>query len=399
MSKIWLVAEHQFKKDVLKRSFLLVLISMPLFLGFTAAMGYLGARLRQQSTTLGYVDQANVLTEMPAAGDDQVRLVRFATVDEARAALDAEQIDAYYALPPDYPQSRQTDLVFREEFDGQAAWIFHQAVRRSLLAGEEAQVVERALAGSNMAVHSTTLKRDFPLSGPTLNEFLPIVAAALFAFLVLTVSATLMSAVVTEKDNRTIEIVVSSISTGQMMAGKIIGVVGMSILLALSWLAILVSFAWFGANVLDWSWLQDITLNWRDLGLLILVALPCFLFMAALMVALGATMVDEQEAQQAGAFAFVGIFLPIYLFVVFANDPNGPLAIVFSMFPITAVTTLAVRSGFMEVPAIQFIASAVIALASGMAMIWLAGKAFRANMLRYGQRLRLRQLAGGRAKA
>jgi ABC-2 type transport system permease protein len=250
-----------------------------------------------------------------------------------------------------------------------------------------------------MAVHSTTLKRDFPLSGPTLNEFLPIVAAALFAFLVLTVSATLMSAVVTEKDNRTIEIVVSSISTGQMMAGKIIGVVGMSILLALSWLAILVSFAWFGANVLDWSWLQDITLNWRDLGLLILVALPCFLFMAALMVALGATMVDEQEAQQAGAFAFVGIFLPIYLFVVFANDPNGPLAIVFSMFPITAVTTLAVRSGFMEVPAIQFIASAVIALASGMAMIWLAGKAFRANMLRYGQRLRLRQLAGGRAKA
>lgn len=398
MSKIRLVAEHQFKKDVFKRSFLLALISMPLFLGFTAVMGYLGALARQQDTILGYVDEANVLTQTPAS-DDRVSLVRFDTAVAARAALEAGQIDAYYALPPDYPQSRKTELVYMDEFGGSAAWVFHQAVRRNLLAGQPAQVVERALEGPAMTVHSTALKRDFPLSGPTLNEFLPVVAAALFAFLVLTVSATLMSAVVTEKDNRTIEIVVSSISPGQMMAGKIIGVVGMSILLALSWVAILVGFAWFGANVLDWSWLQDIKLNWRDLGLLTMVALPCFLFMAAFMVALGATMVDEQEAQQAGAFAFVGIFLPIYLFIAFANDPNGPLAIAFSMFPITAVTTLAVRSGFMEVPAIQFVLSALIALVSGLAMVWLAGKAFRANMLRYGQRLRLRQLIGGRAKA
>lgn len=395
MSKIWLVAERQFKKDVLKRSFLLALISMPLFLGFTAGMGYLGARMRQQTTTLGYVDEANILTDMPATDDDQVRLVRYDTPEAARAALEAGQIDAYYALPPDYPQSRKTELVYMDEFGGSAAWIFHQAVRRNLLAGEPPQVVERALEGPQMAVHATTLKRDFPLSGPTLNEFLPVIVAALFAFLVLTVSATLMSAVVTEKDNRTIEIVVSSISTGQMMAGKIIGVVGMTILLALSWVAILVGFAWFGANVLDWSWLQGIALNWRDLGLLIMVAVPCFLCIAAFMVALGATMVDEQEAQQAGAFAFLGLFLPIYLFIPFANDPNGPLAIAFSMFPVTAVTTLAVRSGFMEVPAIQFVASALIALVTGLGLVWLAGKAFRANMLRYGQRLRLRQLVGG----
>ena len=53
MSKIWLVAEQQFKKEVFKRGFLLALIAMPLFLGFTAAMGWLGERMRQQTTTLG----------------------------------------------------------------------------------------------------------------------------------------------------------------------------------------------------------------------------------------------------------------------------------------------------------------------------------------------------------
>ena len=91
MSKIWLVAEYQFRKEVLKRGFLLAIIAMPLFLGFTAGMGWLGERMQQQTATLGYVDPGNVMGPEIASGDDQVRLVRFATGDEARAALDAGQ--------------------------------------------------------------------------------------------------------------------------------------------------------------------------------------------------------------------------------------------------------------------------------------------------------------------
>jgi ABC-2 type transport system permease protein len=223
--------------------------------------------------------------------------------------------------------------------------------------------------------------------------------AALFAFLVMTVAATLMEAMAAEKQNRTVEIVVSSISPGQMMAGKIIGVAGMALLLAASWVAILLGFAWFGANVMDWAWLQGIAIDGRDLALLLMVALPSFVFMAALMVALGATIVDAQEAQQLGAVAFLIIFVPIYLFFVFGDNPNGPLAIAFSLFPLTSVTTLAVRSMFMQVPTAQFVAAALVALVSAVIMIWLAGKLFRANMLRYGQGLRLRQMVRGRRQA
>jgi ABC-2 type transport system permease protein len=397
MSKIWLVAEQQFKKEVFKRGFLLALIAMPLFLGFTAAMGWLGERMRQQTTTLGYVDQGNALGQMPADLDDQVRLVRFDTPEAARAALESGQIDAYYALPPDYPQDNHTELVYLQGFDG--GWAFTQAVRRNLLAGEPAAVAERALAGPDMAVHATSLNKTVTMGSPGLEEFLPLIVAALFAFLVMTVAATLMEAMAAEKQNRTVEIVVSSISPGQMMAGKIIGVAGMALLLAASWVAILLGFAWFGANVMDWDWLQGIALNGRDLALLLMVALPSFVFMAALMVALGATIVDAQEAQQLGAVAFLIIFVPIYLFFVFGDNPNGPLAIAFSLFPLTSVTTLAVRSMFMQVPTAQFVAAALIALVSAVIMIWLAGKLFRANMLRYGQGLRLRQMVRGRRQA
>jgi ABC-2 type transport system permease protein len=362
-------------------------------------MGWLGERMRQETTTLGYVDQGSALGEMPAALSDQVRLERFDTSDAARAALESGQIDAYYALPPDYPQSQRTELVYMQGFDGQAAWAFQQAVRRNLLAGEPAAVAERALAGPDMAVHATSLNKTLTMGSPSLQEFLPLLVAALFAFLVMTVAATLMEAMAAEKQNRTVEIVVSSISPGQMMAGKIIGVVGMALLLAASWVAILLAFAWFGANVMNWDWLQGLSIDGRDLALLLMVALPSFVFMAALMVALGATIVDAQEAQQLGAVAFLIIFVPIYLFFVFGDNPNGPLAIAFSLFPLTSVTTLAVRSMFMQVPATQFLAAALVALVSAVIMIWLAGKLFRANMLRYGQGLRLRQMVRRGAKA
>jgi ABC-2 type transport system permease protein len=397
MSKIWLVAEHQFKKEVFKRGFLLALIAMPLFLGFTAAMGWLGARMRQETTTLGYVDEGNALGTMPATIAEDVTLVRYDTPEAARTALEAGQIDAYYALPPDYPQSQRTELVYMQGFDG--GWAFTQAVRRNLLAGETQAVAERALAGPDMAVHATSLNKTLTMGSPGLEEFLPLIMAALFAFLVMTVAATLMEAMAAEKQNRTIEIVVSSISPGQMMAGKIIGVAGMALLLAASWVTILLVFAWFGANVMAWDWLQGISIDGRDLALLLVVALPSFVCMAALMVALGATIVDAQEAQQLGAVAFLIIFVPIYLFFVFGDNPNGPLAIAFSLFPLTSVSTLAVRSMFMQVPTAQFLAAALIALVCAVIMIWLAGKLFRANMLRYGQGLRLGQMLRRGAEA
>jgi ABC-2 type transport system permease protein len=343
------------------------------------------------------VDQGNALGQMPAALDDQVSLVRFDTPEAARAALESGQIDAYYALPPDYPQDNRTELFYMQGFDG--GWAFTQAVRRNLLAGETQAVAERALAGPDMSVHATSLNKTLTMGSPGLQEFLPLIVAALFAFLVMTVAATLMEAMAAEKQNRTIEIVVSSISPGQMMAGKIIGVVGMALLLAASWVTILLAFAWFGANVMAWDWLQGIAIDGRDLALLLVVALPSFVCMAALMVALGATIVDAQEAQQLGAVAFLIIFVPIYLFFVFGDNPNGPLAIAFSLFPLTSVSTLAVRSMFMQVPTAQFLAAALIALVCAVIMIWLAGKLFRANMLRYGQGLRLGQMLRRGAEA
>jgi ABC-2 type transport system permease protein len=74
------------------------------------------------------------------------------------------------------------------------------------------------------------------------------------------------------------------------------------------------------------------------------------------------------------------------------NDLNGPLALSLSFFPPTSIVTFALRLLVIEVPWWQVFVSITISLTSAAAMMWLAAKAFRMGMLRYGQRLQLREL-------
>lgn len=398
MSKVWLVAQQQFKNTVFKRSFVLAILALPFFLLFTIGIGVVAGRAQQKTVLLGYVDPGNFLQVVPP-DSDTVHLQRFADAAAARAALDAETIHLYYVLPADYPQNRQVEMVFAGEPSTGAVYTFTEMVRSNLLAGQPDDVRTRILDGPSITVHALARNRSLPLDFPGVGVFLPMLAAMLFAFLVMTITATLLDALVSEKQNRTIEVVISSLSPSQMMAGKIIGVVGMSFLLLLSWIVMLALFAWFGATVLHWDWLRTLAVNWRDLGLLALVSLPAFLCIAAVMVMLGSTMVETQEAQQIGGFSFIFLFAPIYLLALFANAPSSPLALALSFFPPTAVMTFAIRSIFMSVPTWQFLAAIGIGLVLGIILMWLAGRVFRANMLRYGQGLRRRGRNRARAGA
>lgn len=400
MSKVWLIARHQFRGEVSKRSFLLVLFSLPLFLTFTIGLGYLTVRLEEESTALGYVDQAGLLVETVAQPEeDDVRLIPFDTSEAARAALEAEEIDAYYVLPADYADTHQAELVYFESPDGHARRTFRNVVRLNLMAGQPRAVVERTLSGTNLTVRATEWNREFPSGGPSPGQLVPLAAAAIFAFLVLTTSGYMMQVVVAEKENRTMEIVVSSVSPTRMMAGKIIGALGIALMQLVVWVAFLAGAAWLGGSVLDMSWLQEVTLNWRDMLMIVIVALPSYLCIAALMTLVGSTLVESQEAQQAGALFFLPLFLPLYLMIPIMQNVNGPLSLGLSFFPLTSVMTMAIRNMFMEIPVWQVALSATIALAGGVVTVWLAGKAFRMSMLRYGQRLKWRDLFARRRSA
>jgi ABC-2 type transport system permease protein len=391
MSKIWLVAERQFNKSVFSRGFVLALLGLPFFLGLTIGMGELGVYLSERTTTLGYVDEAGVLTAMPSPGDD-LRMVRYGAIDEAHAALTAGEIDAYVHVPSAFKATRQIQLVYAAPPGAAAVRHLQESVRRYLLAGQSPAVVARALGGPSVSVRALDSGRTFPAGPPAAGMFVPLMAGLLFAGLFLTTAGTLMEVTAEEKENRTMEVVISSLSPLRMMAGKIIGTLGMALLLCSGWLVFLLAALWAGRNLWDISWLQAIHLDWGAVAMVSLVALPSLLFMGAFATLIGTTISDTQDAQQIGPLLFFLLLLPTYLIVPIAQAPNGMLAVAISLFPPTAAMTLGIRHIFMAIPTAQFLLAAGIALASGLGMVWLAGKAFRLSMLRYGQPLRPREL-------
>jgi ABC-2 type transport system permease protein len=404
MSKISLVAWQQLRQETSKRSFLLLLLLLPLLLVFAIGFGFLVAEIESSDTTIGYVDQAGVLID-PTLGpeDDEVSLVAYSSREEAQAALEAEQIDALYIIGPDYAESHHVELLYYEQPRYSAMRHFTEVVRTNLVADKTPALAERLLAGSDLTIRATAYDREYPANGSIAGLFLPLIVSVFFIFLILTTSGYMTTVLAEEKVNRTIEIIVTSISAGQMMAGKLLGALGIAALQLVVWIVFLVAAVWVGGQLLDLSWLQDIDVSWRDALMIVLVALPAYYFTAALMTLLGTMVNDDMEAQQIGSLSFILLFLPIYLVMVIIPDPDGTVATIFSYFPPTSIITFGIRSLVMVVPTWQVIVSMIISLLGGIALTWLAGRAFRLSMLRYGQRLSVRELfrgeSAGRAAA
>jgi ABC-2 type transport system permease protein len=220
---------------------------------------------------------------------------------------------------------------------------------------------------------------------------MPLLIGFAFVFLLLINSGYLMQAVVDEKESRTMEVLVTSASPTQLIGGKVLGVVAISFTQLAVW-TITSILAVAVAHHLGIDWLQDLSL---DLGTVLAaagLAIPAYVMACALMAAAGAMIVSAHESQAAGTPFAVLHLAPLYLAWAIVMTPNALLPTILSFLPFTALLTVTLRNIFTAVPAWQVAAGIAVQAACAVGAIWLAGRAFRLGMLRYGRRLRLREL-------
>lgn len=393
MRKTLFIARHHFVKEVTKKSFLIVLLSMPFFLSLTVGLGFLFESIENDELILGYVDSSKFLQVIDLSeNDEDIQLIPIVGIESARASLEAGDIDAYFVLPDDYPESIDVELFYMEEFDSRTYGIIRETIQENLLAGQPGDIRDLLITGANVTVRATEANREYEQGGPAAGLFVPVLGAIMFGFMTMTTSGYMLAVVVEEKENRTMEILLSSVSPSQMITGKIIGALGIAFLQLAIWSGFFILSIWLGSSVLNVAWLAGISPNYTDLVKLAVVALPAYLFMASVMTLVGATLVESTEAEQVGPMSFLVILIPLYVIVPIASDPNGPLAQILTYLPVTSVLTFALRSVFIEVAQWQVLTSFVIGLVFAGVTTWLAGKAFGMTLLRYGQRIRLREL-------
>jgi ABC-2 type transport system permease protein len=213
-----------------------------------------------------------------------------------------------------------------------------------------------------------------------------------FLMLFLTTSGTLMQAVVEEKDSRTSEIMFTSVSTGQFMGGKVLGVVAMAATEVLAWSAIIGLVMFVAARIPGLEWVRYVRVHPRTVFTIIAYAIPAFVLYCALTAALGALVADAQESQQVSALFALPSAAPFYFAFYLIERPGSLVAIFLTLFPLTALTSLCLRATFTTVPTWQLLVGWALLVLSALGSVALAGRAFRLGMLRYGQRVAWREL-------
>lgn len=399
MRKLWRVARYEYVRNVFKRSFILALLSVPLVIALNVGVGFLMESLEDSDGPIGTVDHAGLLADplpVPVADPDEpLAFIPFETEEEAQAALEDGRIQAYAVIAADYFASRRVDLRYLEEEPGSNVFRqLYDTVQINLLADLPPEIAHRAVAGDDIVVRSPDGGREFSPSGPTLEVLLPLFISIAFLFLFMMSSGYLMQAIADEKENRTMEILATSVSPTQLVGGKVLGIVAISLTQLVVWVAIAV-LGIVIARGAGLAWFEDVSLNWDVILSMVVIAIPSYVLGAALMTAIGATVTSAQEGQSTSAIFIILYGLPFYLIAVVINDPHSPVAVALSFVPLSALTMVALRNTFAVVPAWQVMASAAAQALYAVGAIWLAGRALRLGMLRYGQRIRWRQLLKG----
>jgi len=228
-----------------------------------------------------------------------------------------------------------------------------------------------------------------------------------------------MRSVMEEKINRIVEIIISSVKPFQLMVGKVVGVGAVGLTQLTIWIIfipVIMTIASMlfggGAQAHDLTGMQGqinpddfkdfnisqiinefFSLNWWViLPSFILYFLGGYFLYSSLFAAVGSAIGDDQGESQS-------LILPITIPVIFAmiimmnavNDPDSPLAVFGSMFPLFSPIVMPARLPF-DPPIWQVIVSLVLLILTCILFIWLSAKIYRAGILMYGKKLSIKEM-------
>ncbi len=394
LRKTTLVARHEFRRYVTRRGFLAVVFGLPLLLiaVFAATVLILTARA---GDPIGVVDHSGRLQD-PAAYSQTLEsndapLLAFAGEEDARAALQAEEIQAYVVIPDGYPEPADVELYHLGDASENVYQDVNDYLRTSILQQEDVPPAAAALLAEGSLDTQFVSLREENGQNPIVAFLFPYAAAFLFLMSIFTTAGYLLQAVVDEKENRTMEILVTSLSPGQLITGKIAGLVALGLVQTTVWTGSVVTLFLIARS--RWDALQTIQLPTDILLVALIWFFPFYLMMACFMAAIGVSVTEVSEGQQASSIVTLLAAVPLWFGPALVSIPDSPLAVGLSLFPFSSPLTILIRWSLTDIPAWQLVASWLILAASAAFSLWLVGRLLRFGMLRYGQRLSLRDIA------
>ena len=432
MSNVLLIIGREFNERVRKKSFIVTTLLMPvLMLGLMAAPALIMQFSRGDQKRIAVVDESGLVASRLQNGDELVFEPTDLAPDEARRELTDRFgvlcIGSDILTNPNsvrlYANS-SSSLTVESNITGQ----IEQILEAEKLKGYNIENLSQILDEVKTTVVMQTYRNDKSQEEDSQAQS-SVVATALgyvlgfmlYMFLLLYGSMVMLS-VIEEKNNRVLEVMVSSVRPFDLMMGKILGVACVALLQILIWgvlicvVGAVVIPQFMPADVLEGAramqqgipdaaltegmnpqllqavaTMTDTGYLVKLVGCLLLFVLGGFLLYAAMFAAVGSTVDNVQDAQQLQTPVTIPIILAIFVMFAVINDPNSAVAFWFSVIPLTSPIVMMARIPA-GIPAWEPILSLVVLYATIVAIIWIASRIYRVGILMHGKKPTLKEL-------
>jgi ABC-2 type transport system permease protein len=402
MKKTFIVLKNELLTTIKRKSFIITLFMLPLIgmilmlvvgnrdqsSGITNLVSKLTTS-QEEILVSGLVDETNKIMDVPDDLKDQIKL--YTSQQTAELDLNSGKIKAFYLIPDDYVQKGEI-TIYRPDFNPLTAGndnnLVENLINSALLSGNP----EIMSLVNSYPIFKTEVLSPEPQRDPEsqLTFFIPYIVTLLFYMVILTSSSMMLNSITNEKSNRIIEILLTSITPMQLLSGKII---------ALGMVGLLQTIVWSGTGLLvlrltgrSMSLPEEFQLPTSILFWGIVFFILGYILYASLMAGVGALVSNIKEASQATTIMVIPMVIPLILLSPIINEPNGTLAVILSLFPLTSPVTMMTRLAAGSVPLWQILIAIVLLLLSAYWVIRSVSGFFRAQYLLSGKEFKVKYL-------
>lgn len=415
MREILIILRREFRERVLTRSFLIGTIGFPLLFGGMMALPALLETREARSIVVidegdGTVGEAIAgRLGRRASGDDDnrysVEIIAGPAADAepvVLARVEAGEIDGALIIPADvlatnqlrYRSTSVPSPLLLAQMQAAATEILRS--ERLRVAGIDVETIAEVIQPVSILTGAADAAGDAQEEMMASLIFAYVLAFVIY-FMVFLYGVTVMRSVLEEKTSRIAEVLVSSIRSTHLMAGKILGVAGAAIAQILVW-TILMGAVFFLSSTFDTERGIDVETirgflpGTGMVALFLVFLLLGFFLYAAAFAGLGAAITSEQEAQSFQMILLLPLVTPLLFLSPLTSDPRGTAATFLGLFPLTSPVAMPMRLTAAPIPAAEVALSIGLLIFGLIGMAWVAGKIYRIGILATGSRPNLREL-------
>ena len=380
-----------------KKSFWAMVFGFPIMIGAVFGIVFLSNKATQ--------DAADKLKEQPfsiAITDDSRLLnsqitntfhVKMMTKEAGIAAVKNGTVDAYFYYPADVSAhhievyGKNVSLFENGRYSSVALALLSQSVQNTV-----SPQIRTVL--QNAAASDTTIYRDGRAYDPFKEMILPGIFLVLFYVLMSFFAGQALTSTTEEKENRVIEMILTTIEARTLIIGKIISLIILMLIQGVLVAApVLIGYLLFRNQLnLPNIDLSGLPVDWARIGVAAVIFALSFAFFTGVLVLIGATMPTAREANQFMGFVMIALYGPLYAVSLFISMPDAPIVRFLSLFPLTSPIPLLMRNAAGNLQPWEIAAGALILLASSIFVLILAVRVFRFGALEYSRKVSLKEM-------